>query len=516
MPGGETGKRGAEVPAGRGGGGQIFVTKSPELLVRVRRFYDRMCRAAPGAAGAAAAGAEAGDLEEAVRHAQAEEAEAAGRLDVGDRDALGDVPESFSEVEDHHFPLFLTFEKAEAMLERAYSDAARRAQAGGGGGVDDDGSMGSAATDTVGWMEQGRTWATSGGGRRLGLLSIGDRSVWAQAAAEPTRLVKVAAEVAEADEGASAEGRVVDFDRFVTVYWPHMDETLRSRFEPQLVWAEIQSLIKGCEDASRAESPASGGLSLMEYQSLSERRYPAFSHSRERLYRLYENYERLKRRLRDHDPMDRVRALLALRARLGPTGGPRLLSADELYVDEVQDLAPAMMRLLLGLLRRPGGFLMACGDTAQTIAKGSLFRFEDLSALVFRELAAADPLGARLAEARLVHNYRSHNGILRLAASVVDLLYAYFPESVDRMERDRSDEDGCLPIVWRPAAFLDCLGGTEQGWTALFAGGGVAPGAAIEFGAEQAILVRGEATKAEIMKLEQRPGFVGTVFDAKG
>jgi hypothetical protein len=172
--------------------------------------------------------------------------------------------------------------------------------------------------------------------------------------------------------------------------------------------------------------------------------------------------------------------------------------------------------LLLGLLRRPGGFLMACGDTAQTIAKGSLFRFEDLSALVFRELSTADPFGSRLVEARLAHNYRSHNGILRLAASVVDLLYTYFPETVDRMERDRSDEDGCLPIVWRPKAFFDCVVGAKQGWTSLFAGGGVSPGAMIEFGAEQAILVRGENVKQQMMQLEQRPGFVGTVFDAKG
>ena len=476
------------------------MTKSPELLVRVRRCYDRMVGRGAGAAGAA----EAGSLEEAVRRAQADEAEATGRLDVGDRDVLGEVPESFAEVEARHFPLFLTFEKATAMLERAYRDASRHPA--DGGATDDDGAVVSA--DAEGWMEQGRTWATGEGGRRLGLLSVSDRCVWARAAAEPSRAEWVP------DEACAAKGRMVDFDRFAEVYWPHMDEALRSRFEPHLVWAEIQSLIKGCEDASRAG--AEGGLSLAEYESLSGRRYPAFSHSRERLYRLYEKYERRKRQLRDHDSMDRIRAILALRERLGPAGGPRLPLADELYVDEVQDLAPAMMRLLLGLLRQPGGFLMACGDTAQTIAKGSLFRFEDLSALVFRELAAADPLGARLAEARLAHNYRSHNGILRLAASVVDLLYTYFPESVDRMERDRSDEDGCLPIVWRPAAFLDCLGGEEQGWTALFAGGAGVPGAAIEFGAEQAILVRGEATKARIMELEQRPGFVGTVFDAKG
>jgi hypothetical protein len=502
-------RRGAAAAREEGGDGadaapaphrQLFVTKSVELLVRVRRFYDRMARA--GAAGGG------DDLDEAIREAEGDEGDDAGLLDADERGALAGVPASFAALEDRHFPLFLTFEKLLAMLEVAHRDAAARDAAAA------EAEAGGAQGPGAGWMEQGRTWASGdaggpcAGGRRLGLLSVSDRDVWAQAAPAP-------ADPADADPagGGGGAGREVDFDRFLALYWQHMDEGLRARFEPQLVWSEIQGLIKGCEEAGRAGPGGAGGcLSLEEYGGLSERRYPSFSHSRERLYRLFENYERIKRRLRDHDAMDRIHALSALWERAGAGWLPLV---DELYVDEVQDLAPSMMRLLLRLVRRPGGFVMVCGDTAQTIAKGSVFRFQDLTAMVYREVSSVDPAGAQLVEERLAHNYRSHNGILRLAASVIDLLYAYFPESVDRMERDRSDEDGCLPIVWKKSAFLDCLSGSEQGWTALFAGGAEESGG-IEFGAEQAILVRSEATKARVMQLEQRPGFVGTVFDAKG
>jgi hypothetical protein len=497
---------------------QLFVTKSVELLVRVRRFYDRMARAGAGEGG--------DDLEEAIREAEGDDGyDDADLLDADERGALAGVPASFAALEDRHFPLFLTFEKLLAMLEIAHREAARDAawarRAQGGESAAEEETGGAEESCSVGWMEQGRTWASSNagptaGGRRLGLLSISDRDVWAQEAAS--------ADPADADPAGSCggSGREVDFDRFLALYWQHMDESLRARFEPQLVWSEIQGLIKGCEEAGRAGAGgvARGGcLSLDEYSGLSERRYPSFSHSRERLYKLFENYERIKRRLRDHDAMDRIHALSALWQRLavGAVGEERRLPlVDELYVDEVQDLAPSMMRLLLRLVRRPGGFLMVCGDTAQTIAKGSVFRFQDLTAMVYREVSGVDPDGAQLVEERLAHNYRSHNGILRLAASVIDLLYAYFPESVDRMERDHSDEDGCLPIVWKKSAFLDCLSGSEQGWTALFAGGTEEESGGIEFGAEQAILVRSEATKARVMQLEQRPGFVGTVYDAKG
>ncbi len=38
---------------------------------------------------------------------------------------------------------------------------------------------------------------------------------------------------------------------------------------------------------------------------------------------------------------------------------------------------------------------------------------------------------------QLIYNYRSHNGILRLASALIDILVQYFPESIDILKRDQ-------------------------------------------------------------------------------
>lgn len=87
---------------------------------------------------------------------------------------------------------------------------------------------------------------------------------------------------------------------------------------------------------------------------------------------------------------------------------------DELYVDEVQDLAQSRLQTMLLLVKQPGGFFMGCGDTAQMITKGSSFRFSDLSAMYYRDLEkkGIHHEQRKLVEAELVHNYRCQNCIV--------------------------------------------------------------------------------------------------------
>lgn len=40
---------------------------------------------------------------------------------------------------------------------------------------------------------------------------------------------------------------------------------------------------------------------------------------------------------------------------------------------------------------------------------------------------------------QLSNNYRSHSGILNLASSIVDLIYRYFPQSIDKLQPDRGE-----------------------------------------------------------------------------
>lgn len=47
----------------------------------------------------------------------------------------------------------------------------------------------------------------------------------------------------------------------------------------------------------------------------------------------------------------------------------------------------------------------------------------------------------------LIHNYRSHSGILALASGILDLLMNFFPESFDHLPRDKGFFDGPKPIL---------------------------------------------------------------------
>lgn len=105
---------------------------------------------------------------------------------------------------------------------------------------------------------------------------------------------------------------------------------------------------------------------------------------------------------------------------------------------------------------------------------------------------------------QLTENYRSHGGILRLAASVVELIHSYFPGSVDTLEGDTSQLEGPIPIFLSDA----------QGFSfSLFSQGH--KDESIEFGANQAILVRDQTAKEELKK-KLKMGIVLTIYEAKG
>lgn len=82
-------------------------------------------------------------------------------------------------------------------------------------------------------------------------------------------------------------------------------------------------------------------------------------------------------------------------------------------------------------------------------------------------------------------SYRSHNGILRLARSVVHLLYHFFKGSVDVMDGDRGEYEGSIPLV--------VVGNEAESWPLLFQS--QVGRSMLDFGAEQAILVRNDQAK---------------------
>ncbi|CAI2170806.1 19767_t:CDS:2, partial [Funneliformis geosporum] len=189
-------------------------------------------------------------------------------------------------------------------------------------------------------------------------------------------------------------------------------------------------------------------------------------------------------------------------------GGPHI---HEVYIDECQDNQIVDFALILKVFDNVDAVFLA-GDIAQCIARGSSFRFQDLRALMYQwELSRIQTKQnqrgiAKPKQFELNVNYRSHDGILKLASSVIDLIWHFFPKSIDRLSRERGEIGGPRPIVFE---------GFQKEYFKVFSAGERMANY-IEFGAEQVIIVRDDKAKLQLKDLIGKAGLVMTVFEAKG
>lgn len=114
---------------------------------------------------------------------------------------------------------------------------------------------------------------------------------------------------------------------------------------------------------------------------------------------------------------------------------------DFLIIDEVQDLYPKTIKLLLSFAKYKVVF---AGDTAQTIAKGVSSKISDMR-LMLQKYKILETQSINLSV-----NYRSQNSILQLANNVVKLVETIFPSSIDKMIEEVSEKKGDKPVLIEP------------------------------------------------------------------
>ncbi|QRV78325.1 UvrD-like helicase carboxy-terminal domain protein [Ceratobasidium sp. AG-Ba] len=411
-------------------------------------------------------------------------------------DLRTDLPPRFSELEDSHFPLFISFDKLCSLIE--------------------------------GDMEKDR--------------EKDDRHVWTP---KPTW-----------------ERPKVGYEEFKTIYWPQFRECDRLELNPFLAYAEILGVIKGY--AGAMERPE-GYLTREQYISDDLNRVSTHLDisAKQKIYTMFERYRELKAARLELDPADGshyiLRALSEAKkekdekmkkdveseesncdvedVHLGlfqnenrrpssildsaledakktteeqPGLWRCLQFIDILYVDEVQDNLMTDIRLLTYLSSNMSNTYWG-GDTAQTILAGSGFRIRDLGPYLYNQVCDESNPNQRLSsrftprQFELLVNYRSHDGIVQCAASIVDSLYALFPESLDRLARESGDKKSPeLPVV------LTDIGSD----TAAFVGFLMKSNSTI--GAQQAILVRSEKLEKELSS--SMDGFcpILTITNCKG
>lgn len=309
------------------------------------------------------------------------------------------------------------------------------------------------------------------------------------------------------------ELKEVTYEKFAAFYWPHFNAELTKKLDESTVFTEITSHIKGGYQASR---PSSSKLERKDYFMLSDKRFSSLnSETRDRIYDIFLDYENMKCTAREFDLSDFVNSLHNSLLSEGYNGD----MVDFIYIDEVQDLTMKQIALLKYVCRNFNEGFVFAGDTAQTIARGIDFRFEDIRSLFYTsflsEIEACNQgikhgKQVRLSDMfQLTQNFRTHCGILRMAQSIMSLLYYFFPSCVDKL----NPENG---LVYGEAPVLLESGNDENAIMTIFGECKSKHGNLHGFGAEQVILVRDDATKKQIVDLVGKQALVLTIVECKG
>ncbi|KAG1841504.1 hypothetical protein F4604DRAFT_1598121 [Suillus subluteus] len=420
---------------------QIFVTKSRILATKVEEYFTRLLESLAMAGYA---------LDEIVKlKAQRIEDDL---IDLDDApESQMNVPARYSQLEDKHFPLFVTFDRLAKMI----------------------------AAD---------------------IFNIDDPET------------RHSAELFFNTNDSEAHDSFVTYAVFEKQYWPHFPQGFTKNLSNTTSFLSghtLMGIIKGSEQALGFPD---GFLDRPSYLHLSCRSNPIFANQRDTLYDMFEVYRKFKKQKRHFDVADRTHAILkVLRNQKFPGQQVDYLHVYLPYVDEAQDNLLIDAMVLRRLCRNSDGLFWA-GDTAQTISAGSSFRFNDLKAFVYRmerHSSSVASTGAPVHQPmmfQLATNYRSHNGIVNCAHSVIELITKFWPNAIDHLQPEKGRVDGVKPKFFNNVD-------TDAHCKRFLVGESANN---LELGAHQCILVRNEAA---VEKLREKVGDIAmimTLHDSKG
>ncbi|KIO30551.1 hypothetical protein M407DRAFT_20439 [Tulasnella calospora MUT 4182] len=223
---------------------------------------------------------------------------------------------------------------------------------------------------------------------------------------------------------------LVSFDYFESTVWPHFNQQVKKGLHPALVYSEFMGIIKGSEAAL---SSSRGYLGRAQYEQQSNRSLFGDDTDRSRIYTLFESYQKL-RPTKAYDVADRVHALMAsLQDRGVPGKCIDFLYVDEaqdnLIIDAalLRTLCPNPHGLFFA---GDTAQTISVGSAFRfSELKAFLYRLERNDVHV--RGGGRPPVDPDFFQ--LSTNYRSHSGIVNAAAFIVKLLDLYFKHSIDTL-----------------------------------------------------------------------------------
>ncbi|KAI6021001.1 hypothetical protein BKA83DRAFT_14200 [Pisolithus microcarpus] len=429
---------------------QIFVTKSPVLADKVEEYFVKLMDSLSLAVCT---------LEELAKLPSRNTDR--GLVDNDDvPDSQSGIPQRYSELEDHHFPLFLTFDRLARMIAADMLD-----------------------TDHP----------------------------------EAKRVAKlfIPSQDSELDS-------FVTYETFANTYWPRFPQPLTKGLDSWLVFGEIMGIIKGSEKSLEFDDGTLDKKTYCSLPSRSNPTFSGQRELVYTLFEAYSRLKRQRQHHDVADRTHAVLKILLGGTSFKGRQLDYLYvdeAQDNLLIDALRMFFTSnnqRLRLRFAVLRllcnNPEGLFWA-GDTAQTISAGSSFRFDDLKAFLYRievdhashvvrERTITQPQSFQLAI-----NYRSHGGIVNCAHSVIDLISHFWPNSIDQLQPEHGIVDGLKPVF-----FTGWDKDTVRYEQFLFG----ASGSHIEFGAQQCILVRDETAKEKLREQVGDIGVIMTLYESKG
>lgn len=189
--------------------------QSAVLAIKVKEYYTRLQETLAASA----------FTREQMKIVEEKKSAATNEIDlIDEEDIKQSLPASWSDLEDHHFPLFLSFDHLCSLLEKAYD---------------------------VNFTSQGIAAAQRQQARLLAQSSKtkGDKEESVPSAESYMLDTLETANVAVKEVDRSAWSHFVDLDTFIVHYWPHFDQRLTKHFDPSLCYAEFVGVIQGSEES---------------------------------------------------------------------------------------------------------------------------------------------------------------------------------------------------------------------------------------------------------------------------
>ncbi|KAG0703070.1 hypothetical protein DFH29DRAFT_918710 [Suillus ampliporus] len=354
---------------------QIFVTKSRVLATKVEEYFTKLLESL------ALAGYTLQEL--ATMKAQSVQE---GLVDLDDMpESQMNIPMKYSELEDKHFPLFVTFDRLAKMV----------------------------AADIL---------------------------------SKDNPETRDSAELFFHADDAEAHDSFVTYEVFANQYWPHFPQNLTKNLNPWLVFSEFMGIVKGSEHAL---SCTEGVLDRPNYLRLPHRSNPNFANQRGILYDMFESYTKFKRQRRHHDVADRTQAILkVLQNQRFPGQQIDYLYVDEaqdnLLIDAL--FLRQLCRNPDGLFwAGDTAQTISAGSSFRfDDLKAFLYRVEQQNTSVNSAGASlCQPTMFQLAI-----NYRSHGGIVNCAHSVIELITRFWPNTIDNLQPEKGVVDGLKPVFF--------------------------------------------------------------------